>query len=97
MRSRTTASFAFAPVLLIAAMTAQIHNARRASRLSYADCSCLALAKLQVLPSLTGDRQCVAIPPVVEIWEQHVRRPRFQQVERPHWDKGLFTSRVYFL
>jgi len=30
-------------------------------------------------------------------WEQHVRRPRFQQVERPHWDEGLFTSRVSFL
>ena len=35
--------------------------------------------------------------PIVKNWEQHVRRPRFQQVERPQWDKGLFTSRVYFL
>ena len=31
-----------------------------------------------------------------ESWEQHVRRPRFQQVERLHWDKLLFTSFVYF-
>ena len=30
-------------------------------------------------------------------WEQHIRRSRFQQVERRHGDKGLFTSRVYFL
>ena len=29
-------------------------------------------------------------------WEQHVRRPRFQQVERRHWDKLLFTSCVFF-
>jgi hypothetical protein len=30
-------------------------------------------------------------------WEQHVRRLHFQQVERPHWDRLLFTSRVSFL
>ncbi len=34
---------------------------------------------------------------VEETWEQHVRRRHFQQVERPHWDKGLFPSRVSFL
>jgi len=30
-------------------------------------------------------------------WEQHVRRLHFHQVERPHWDRLLFTSRVSFL
>jgi len=31
---------------------------------------------------------------VTREWEQHVRRRRFQQVERPHWDKCLFPSCV---
>ena len=33
----------------------------------------------------------------IGIWEQHVRRLHFHQVERPHWDRLLFTSRVSFL
>ena len=31
------------------------------------------------------------------LWEQHVRRLHFHQVERPHVDRILFTSRVSFL
>ena len=32
----------------------------------------------------------------VRRWEQHVRRPQNQQVERLNWDTLLFTSFVYF-
>ena len=34
-------------------------------------------------------------PPAGEGWEQHVRRPRFQQVRCARW--GAFPSRVSFL
>ncbi len=40
---------------------------------------------------------CKYLPPNTEWWEQHVRRRLFQQVERCHWNRLLFTSRVSFL
>ena len=38
-------------------MAGQLHDMHRVNGLSYADCSCLALAKLRGIPVLTGDRK----------------------------------------
>jgi len=54
------------------------------------------IASFKALSSPT-ELQLQDFSPGFTLWEQHVRHRRFQQVERRHRDKGLFTSRIYFL
>lgn len=48
-------------------MAGQLHDMHRVNGLSYADCSCLALAKLRGIPVLTGDRKWATIRLAVEV------------------------------
>jgi PIN domain nuclease of toxin-antitoxin system len=48
-------------------VAAQLHHEYRDHRVSYSDCSCLALAKLQGLPVLTGDGKWAEIPLKVDV------------------------------
>ena len=45
----------------------QIHDMHRGDRLSYVDCSCLALAKQHEIPVLTGDRKWASISNGIEV------------------------------
>jgi len=45
----------------------QFHDLHRLNGLSYADCSCLALAKLHGIPVLTGDRKWATVSLPVEV------------------------------
>lgn len=48
-------------------LAAKLHAENKQHKLSYADCSCLALAMVQGIPVLTGDRKWTAIRLDVEV------------------------------
>lgn len=48
-------------------LAGQLHKMHRTAQLSYADCSCLALAKLHGIPVITGDRKWAAIPLGIDV------------------------------
>jgi ribonuclease VapC len=50
-----------------AAVAGRLHAENKVHRLSYADCACVALAKTQGIPVLTGDRKWVEISLNVEV------------------------------
>jgi PIN domain nuclease of toxin-antitoxin system len=54
-----------------ATLAAEIHQSHRQHQLSYADSSCLALAKLQGIRVLTGDRNWTTLP--LEVGVQLIR------------------------
>jgi ribonuclease VapC len=50
-----------------AALAAEIHHQNRQHRISFADSSCMALARLHKIPVLTADRKWTTIPLDVDV------------------------------